>query len=164
MKRNIVKILGAIVLSLFLVIAFGGCKGIGGFSGGPTIIGYWASSYGDGFEIKSESGDFMYYQYDDLAKTVSFAGEIVGEMDYYAESSYITILITETGTWAKDVDEYYRVHYKSLAGDDTVQQSSAYNTGSDADVNDGVPTQEGAETEFTIGNGYFTYYGTYEKQ
>ena len=164
MKRTVLRVLGALVMIVFLIAAFSGCEMItsGGFD--PALVsGYWKSDYGDGFEIVEEAADWMYYQYDDAAKSVSYAGKIVSDNLFFAESDYITIEITEAGTWMKDAGEYYRIHYKDLTAD-SIKQSSAYLFGGDDDINDGVPTQSGAENTFTVENGYFGYHGDYERQ
>ncbi len=163
MKRTILKTLGAILLAVFLVVSFSGCEMLGLTNDDPSIVGYWVSSYGDGFEIKSESGEWMYYQYDDAAKEISFAGKIVDSKSFKQESRYITLEITEAGSWYKAEGEYYRVHYKNLS-EDTVKGSSAYNMSSLPTTNDGLPTISEAESEFTIENDYFGYYGDYTRQ
>ena len=120
-----------------------------------SLIGYWKSSYGDGFEINST----QFYQYDDATKTVSYAGNIVNNPDLESGSDYITIEITDAGTWGKTVGEFYRVHWKEFTKN-TVKESSAYKSGGASTM----PSQATAETEFTVANGYFAYYGDYEKQ
>jgi hypothetical protein len=120
-----------------------------------NLTGYWKSSYGDGFEITGT----IFTQYDDASKTVSFAGTIVNNPDLTNSSNYITIKITNGGTWGKTLGNYYVIHYKDFAAT-TVKESCAYKSGGQSDN----ATQTGAETEFTIANGYFAYYGDYIKQ
>jgi hypothetical protein len=123
-----------------------------------NLIGYWESVFGDGFEIITAGTD-MLYQYDDADKTVSFAGEIVNDPDFSASTGYITVKITDAGTWMKTVDEYYVIHWQNLSGD-VVEESCAYKDGGESTM----PTQETAETEFTVENGYFDFHGEYERQ
>jgi len=120
-----------------------------------VISGYWKSSYGDGFDISGTT----YSQYDDSSKTVSFAGTIVNDPDLTASSNYIIIKVTNGGTWGKTVNNYYALPYKDLTAT-TIKESSAYKTGGQSEMT----TQAGAESEFTIANGYFSYYGDYIKQ
>ena len=43
-----------------------------------------------------------------------------------------------------------------------MKQAAAYKLG--GDKNNGVPTAEEAATEYTDTNGYYTYYGYYQRQ
>lgn len=128
-----------------------------------SLVGYWKSGYGDGFEIKwdASSGGYLFKQYDDANKTVSFAGVIVNNPDLAASTGYILLRITDGGTWYKTVDTYYGVHWKDFTGD-TVKEASAYKVG--GANNDGMPTAEQAIQEYTVENGYFIYYGEYQRQ
>jgi hypothetical protein len=124
----------------------------------PGLAGYWKSPppASDGFEIAGTS----YKQYDDAAKTVSFAGTIVNSPNLDAASGFITMKITDAGTWFMTVDKYHVVRWKSLSGTG-VQGSSAYKAGG---INGGMDTRAEAEAEYTEANGYFAYYGDYVKQ
>ncbi len=137
-----------------------------------SLSGYWKSSYGDGFEISGND----FYQYDDAAKTIGFAGNIVNNPDLTASSGYITIKITNIGTWQKTLNYYYVIHWKNFNGPG-VKQSSAVKDYNDTNgdgiddnpLNKGRPNQFGnnddaAEYLYTIENGYFDYYGDYLKQ
>ncbi|MCX7786499.1 MAG: hypothetical protein N2442_02235 [Spirochaetes bacterium] len=128
-----------------------------------SLVGYWKSGYGDGFEIKwdSSSGGYLFKQYDDANKTVSFAGTIENNPDLTASTGYIVIRITDGGTWYKPVGSYYVVHWKDFTGD-TVKEASAYKVG--GTNNDGMPTAQQALQEYTVENGYFGYYGEYQRQ
>lgn len=120
-----------------------------------TLKGYWKSSYGDGFEITSST----FYQYDDASKSISFTGDIVNHTNFNSESGYITILITNSGTWGKTLGEYYRAHWKNFSKNN-VKESCAYKSGGESTMS----TQAGAESEFTVANGYYALYGDYERQ
>lgn len=126
-----------------------------------SLKGYWKSSYEDGFEIYYENLDLKYKQYDNAAKTVSFAGNVVNNPDLTASSGYIIIKITDGGTWGKTVNAYYACHWKEFTGD-TVKGSAAFKVG--GTNNDGMPTAEAAAAEYTVENGYYTFYGTYQRQ
>jgi len=121
----------------------------------PSLSGYWKSSYGDGFEISGTT----FTAYDDAAKTVSFAGTVVNDPDFASNAAFLTLRITVSGTWGKTVGKYYVVHMKSYTGT-TVQWASPYKSGGISEAD----TQAAAEAEFTIANGYYTYYGDYVKQ
>lgn len=123
----------------------------------PTIIGYWKSSYGDGFEI-TKSGTF--YQYDNANKAISFAGSIVNHSPYTSTSGFITVKITDSGTWGMTQNYYYVIRWKNFSVN-SIQESCAYKAGG---KNSGLPTQNEAETEYTEANGYFAYYGDYIRQ
>jgi hypothetical protein len=161
-KKILFALFLSIIISLFLFI---GCqesiseKGKDGDKDKKEKIyilsGYWKSSYGDGFEISGTN----FSQYDDASNSLSFAGTIVNNPDFTASSNYITLQITDGGTWGKTVGNYYVIHYKGFSKT-TVKESCAYKSGGQS----GNPTQAGAEAEFTIANGYFSYYGDYEKQ
>ncbi len=157
MNRLLKKGLIVLVLALLTAVSFNGCDLMG--SSDPSIAGYWKSAYGDGFEIKYESGTWNYYQYDDAAKTISFAGTIASSSAFTDASNYITIEITDTGTWGKTVGEFLCIHYKELSSN-TVKQSTPYkDPGSSTEA-----SAAAAEAEFTVANGYFGYYGDYTRQ
>ena len=161
------KIKGKRILLLMVAVAFVlgtqsflGCD-LAGSKSDDSLLGYWKSSYGDGFELYYENLQLKYKQYDDATKTVSFAGIVVNNPDLTASTGYIIIQITDTGTWGITVGNYYAVHWKDFTGD-TVKQAAAYKVG--GDKNNGVPTAEEAATEYTVTNGYYTYYGNYQRQ
>jgi|GEM_PF-1181107 len=125
-----------------------------------SIVGYWQSSYGDGFEVFNGTPP-TFEQYDDASKTISFAGNIVNYTDLssVSTSGYLTILITNSGTWGKTVGEYYVVHWQNL-NNTSVAESCAWKSGGQSTM----PTQSQAEAEFTVANGYFAVHGDYIKQ
>jgi len=132
--------------------------------GGKTddsLVGYWKSSFGDGFEIYGSYPNTKFKQYDDASKTVSFAGDIVNSPSLTASSGYLIIKITDGGTWMKTVGDYFAVHWKEFTGD-TVKQATAYKVG--GTNNNGMPTADAAAAEYTVENGYYTRYGDYQRQ
>lgn len=156
MKKALLFIFTILILSFLLFIC--GCiESVDSSSITYEIEGYWISGYGDGFEI-IDSDPFIFKQYDDASKNLSFEGEIVNALTD-TDSGYITILITDAGSWGKTVGEYYRIHYKELLGD-AIKESSAYKAGGQSTCT----TQSAADTEFTIANGYYGFYGDYVRQ
>ncbi len=121
-----------------------------------ALEGYWKASYGDGFEISGTS----FSQYDNGTKTKSFAGTIVGNPDMDAASGFLTIKITEAGTWMKTVDSYLVIGWKNLSGSG-VAESTPYKAGANSS---GLATQALAESEYTEANGYFAMYADYLRQ
>lgn len=122
-----------------------------------VLTGYWKSSYGDGFEIK----EGMYYQYDDADRKISFTGSIAKEEKETLTSGYLVIKIINAGSWEKDVDKYLVVRWKDY-GINTVKQSTASKYPDD--LANGKDTIEEAVATYTIDDGYFGYYGDYDKQ
>ncbi len=126
----------------------------------PALSGYWHSLlYGDGFEISGTN----FYQFNSADKTdISYAGTIVNNSDLMASSGFITIKITDSGTWGKTSDCYYVIRWKDYDGIKNISESSAYKyLGTN---NNGMLTQVEAETEYTEENGYFGGWGYYEKE
>jgi hypothetical protein len=127
-----------------------------------VLTGYWTSIYGDGFELSSNTLEgFRYVQYNDADRSVSFAGTVVNNPDYFARSGYLVIRISDPGSFYKTEGAYYVIHWKNLSGS-LVSASSAYKVG--GAHNNGMPTIADALAEYTVENGYYGYYGEYEKQ
>ena len=127
-----------------------------------SLSGYWKSTYGDGFELSGNTNDgFLYTQYDNASRDISFAGTVVNNPDFDASTGYIILWITNGGTGTKTEGYYYAGHWKNLSGS-VVASAGAYN-GTSA-LNDGMPTIAGAIAEYTVANGYYGYYGEYELQ
>ncbi|MBN2547031.1 MAG: hypothetical protein JXB50_14615 [Spirochaetes bacterium] len=122
----------------------------------PVLSGYWKSNFGDGFEISGTN----YYQYDNSDKDLSFSGIIVNHSDYKVSSGFITIQITNSGSWGMTLNYYYIVRWKNYHVN-AASQSCAYKDGGN---NSGMSNQTDAETEYTEANGYYVYYGDYLKQ
>jgi len=120
------------------------------------LAGYWKSSYNDGFEINGAT----FAQYDDAAKGISFAGTVVNVRNINAASGYLTILVTNSGTWGKTVGSFYVIAWQ-IVSDSKMKESTAFKTGSTS--NSGISTRIAAENEFTIDNGYF-WFADYLKQ
>jgi hypothetical protein len=133
-----------------------------------SLEGYWKSSFGDGFEISGTA----YTQYDDAAKSVSFAGIIVNAPDLSAPAGSLTIKITNPGSWYKTKDYFYIIKWKDLSEKGVRAASAGIYLGEDDPGNDfapGMPTQTEAEEKYaeTPGNSaanYFAIYGEYTKQ
>ncbi len=146
---------------VFIIILLAGCEEPAKKNekkDSPSLSGYFKSSQGDGFEIQSGSPS-MFYQYDDASKTVSFAGEAVDNSDLTGSDGFITVKITNSGTWGKTAGEYLVVRWKNFTGN-AVSESTPYK----ADGKSTMPTIDQAENEFTIGNGYYAIFGDYIKQ
>ncbi len=131
-----------------------------------SLSGYWSSAYGDGFSISDLN---VYTQYDNSAKDVSFAGDIVKKSDENLIDSegYIVIKITDSGTWGKTLGKYHIIRWKELNDNFCKQASASKFVGTDDPANDFEAvrdTIELAETELTESNGYFGYYGDYERR
>ncbi|MFP3040939.1 fibronectin type III domain-containing protein [Treponema primitia] len=132
----------------------------------PNILAYHQSeltsySYNftaDGFEI--DNATKTYYQYDDSALSVSFAGTIVKVIEDNSTDGRIIIKITDAGSWFKTVGHYYAVAYKN-ASSFAVKQSSASSADYTDPINNGLPTLAEAINEYTVEKEYFGYYGDY---
>ncbi len=124
-----------------------------------VLNGYWKSNYGDGFDL---SGDVFTY-YGDNTKTLAYRGTI--ELVYSNktnENQYITFLVTEkddSGWYSMGVGKYYTILMKDIT-QTTCKEAGAYKSGGKNDEE----TAEKASKEFTIENGYFTFFGDYVKQ
>ena len=131
------------------------------------LTGSWTTTtvtipeFKDGFEIKQEGDDLMFYYYNNAEKSIGYAGRIVNNPDLSEKSGYIIIQITNSGTWYKTMDYYYTLHWKDFTGDN-VKQSSAYNGGK-PENNNGMATEHAARKEYTVDNGYFASHGIYAR-
>jgi hypothetical protein len=163
MMKQIRKGAALVLLAIALgvgVQSFTSCE-LEGSSSSDSLLGYWKSSiYGDGFELYYESNQLKLKQYDDAEKNLSFAGNVVNNPDLTAGSGYLIIRITDGGSWVKTEGYYYAVHWKDFTGD-TVKGAAAYKEGG---KNEGVSTSKEAAAEYTVGNGYYAFYGEYERQ
>lgn len=161
--RKLISFFALTIILVFSFTNFIGCDATATTTSTSTtvaaFVGYWKSSYGDGFEITNGTPK-MFYQYDDASKTVSFAGEIVNSSSLSAETGFATIKITNGGTWKKTVGEFIVIRWKNLAVNVCSQSTAGKLTGGKSTC----ATQAEAETEFTEDNSYFGYYGEYEKQ
>jgi fibronectin type 3 domain-containing protein len=140
-----------------------------GASGTPTPLpatGYFKGDilppYDDGIGLSATH----FYQYDDGALSISYAGEIIGHIpdDTAANPAGILIIrITDGGSWYKTPGNYFGVAYRNYLYSSTtqtynIQTSSAYKTGGF----DTVSTIAEAVVEYTDAS-YYTYYGSYRK-
>ena len=142
----------SLLLALGLVLA--GCAQPTSTSS-AQLSGYYKSSYGDGFSVSSST----FTQYDDNAKTVSFAGTIANNPDLGATAGTIIVQITDAGTWAKTVGHYYAIRWKGLTSSGAQESSaSAYPT-----TTPDPTTLSDAVTAFAP-DSLYGYYGEYAKQ
>ena len=142
------------------LVLLSGCE-LATSSADGALTGYWKSTFGDDFELSGNTLEgFRYVQYNDADRSVSFAGTVVNNPDYFATSGYLVILISDPGTFKITKGAYYVVHWKNLSGS-LVAAASAYKT--KGDYNNGMETLEDALAEYTVENGYYGYYGEYEK-
>lgn len=162
MVREVYQRIGRVavlaLLALALVVGFTSCDAVFGSDPDeettPSLVGTFASSFGDSFTV---SGDGKTFTYDD-GFGGGYAGTIVNDPDFTAESGYIIIQITESG-WGQTIGNYLAIHWKDFTGD-AVKEAGAYKSG-------GLETaasQSEAESEFTVENGYFAMYGEYARQ
>jgi hypothetical protein len=158
-RKGAALVLLAIALGVG-VQSFTSCE-LEGSSSSDSLLGYWKSSYGDGFELYYESNQLRLKQYDDAEKNLSFAGNVVNNQALTAGSGYLIIRITDGGSWVKTEGYYYAVHWKDFTGD-TVKGAAAFIYG--GDKNAGLPTAEEAAAEYTVENRYYIFYGDYERQ
>ncbi len=127
-----------------------------------ALTGYWKSTFGDGFELSGDTLEgFRYVQYNDADRNIAFAGSVVNNPDFNNSTGYIIILITGPVAWDITEGSYYAVHWKNLSGS-VVASASAFKYG--GAHNNGMETLAEALAEYTVENGYYGYYGEYEKQ
>lgn len=159
MKHPCIRLMVAALAACLVLLS--GCE-LATSSADGALTGYWKSTFGDGFELSGNTLEgFRYVQYNDADRSVSFAGTVVNNTNFDASTGYIILRITNGGTWTKTEGYYYAVHWKNLSGS-LVAAASAYNGTST--YNNGMPTIAGALAEYTVKNGYYGYYGEYEKQ
>jgi len=143
------------------LVLLSGCE-LATSSADGALTGYWKSTSGDGFELSGNTLEgFRYVQYDDADRNVSFAGIVANRPNFDASTGYIIVLVTEPGSWGKTAGSYYAIHWKNLSGS-LVAAASAYKVG--GAHNNGMETLAEALAEYTVENGYYGYYGEYEKQ
>jgi len=143
------------------LVLLSGCELVTSSADG-ALTGYWKSTFGDGFDLSGNTLEgFRYVQYDDADRNVSFAGIVANRPNFDASTGYIIVLVTEPGSWGKTAGSYYAIHWKNLSGS-LVAAASAYKVG--GAHNNGMETLAEALAEYTVKNGYYGYYGEYEKQ
>lgn len=159
MKHPCIRLMVAALAACLVLLS--GCE-LATSSADGALTGYWKSTFGDGFDLSGNTLEgFRYVQYDDADRNVSFAGIVANRPNFDASTGYIIVLVTEPGSWGKTAGSYYAIHWKNLSGS-LVAAASAYNGTST--YNNGMPTIAGALAEYTVKNGYYGYYGEYEKQ
>ncbi len=119
-----------------------------------SIYGTWTSSY-DSYVITSST-----VTYDDGGFGYGWTGSLASVSATDSSSGYIYVEYTSVGDAMSSSLEgtYTAVSYKSL-GSSSVQMATAYKSGG-ADSESSLAE---AAAEFTIDNGYYTYYGAYSK-
>ena len=119
-----------------------------------SIYGTWTSSY-DSYAIASST-----VTYNDGGYGYGWTGSLESIKETDSTSGYIYVKYTTVGDsmFPSLVDKYIAVSYTSL-GSSSVQMANAYKTGGAT----GESTLAEAAAEFTIDNGYYTYYGAYSK-
>ncbi len=137
-------------VTLALALALTGCEE----PASASLLGTWKSPYGDSLEVSTER--FVY----GFGDEITFAGTVENEPDFWADSGYIVVKVTEAGSYGPSVGSYYAVRWESLSARG-VREASAYKDGSP--YNSGMPTKEEAEAEYTKERGYFGMFGEYER-
>ncbi|HPL91536.1 MAG TPA: hypothetical protein PLU76_05880 [Treponemataceae bacterium] len=159
MKHPCIRLMVAALAACLVLLS--GCE-LATSSADGALTGYWKSTFGDGFDLSGNTLEgFRYVQYDDADRNVSFAGIVANRPNFDASTGYIIVLVTEPGSWGKTADSYYAIHWKNLSGS-LVAAASAYKVG--GAHNNGMETLAEALAEYTVENGYYGYYGEYEKQ
>ena len=159
MKHPCIRLMVAALAACLVLLS--GCE-LATSSADGALTGYWKSTFGDGFELSVNTLEgFRYVQYNDADRNVSFAGIVANRPNFDASTGYIIVLVTEPGSWGKTAGSYYAIHWKNLSGS-LVAAASAYKVG--GAHNNGMETLAEALAEYTVENGYYGYYGEYEKQ
>lgn len=138
------------LVTLALTLALTGCAE----PASASLLGTWMSPYGDSLTVTTER--FVY----GFGDEITFAGTIENAPDFWADSGYIIVQVTEAGSYGPAVDSYYAVRWESLSSRG-VREASAYKEGSL--YNSGMPTKAEAEAEYTKERGYFGMFGEYER-
>jgi len=159
-----------VVLFVGLLQSFNGCDLLG-VKSDDSLYGTWkavGTQWVDGYKItySSETGKaYIEYlgDYSGSSTDMNFKGEIQDNSSKLTKNEgYIIFKVIQKGNSSYlEVGKYSAVHWKDFTGD-TVKMSNAYKM--DGDKNNGVPTADVAATEYTVANGYYTYYGDYQRQ
>lgn len=143
-KKSHVVILSLVVV--FIAAFFAGCSNN---SAALSIDGKWTSSYGDGYEI---NGSF--FSYNGVGNDWCIQGTIVETVFVTNDFGYIYYTREEDGKI-----KYFVTSFKDLT-EKSIKLSDAYKK----DGKTSEASLEAAKAEFTVENGYFSYYGEYIKQ
>ena len=112
MKHPCIRLMVAALAACLVLLS--GCE-LATSSADGALTGYWKSTFGDGFELSGNTLEgFRYVQYNDADRSVSFAGTVVNNPDYFATSGYLVILISDPGTFKITKGAYYVVHWKTF--------------------------------------------------
>lgn len=168
----------ALILSAILfVFAFAGCESDTKYEF-YDLEGTWKSSYGETYTIdfSNDTFDAGSYSYAGKNVVVKFTGDDSGYIYIKYTRAYestTTEPTTDVDSWkvseydgtkswyrysttAPDVGKWYAIAYKNLT-DSSIQLSGAYGS-AEGHYKTSTDTLEEAITEFTIENGYFSYY------
>ncbi|MBP7495057.1 MAG: hypothetical protein KA771_06140 [Spirochaetales bacterium] len=158
-----------VLLAIALVAgvqSFISCDLEGSDSSSDSLVGYWKSSYGDGYKIYWDSDldsySIEYSPVDIDSYDDSFKGLIMQNVNFQSSEGYIVFKCIEKGNMSfLEIGKYSAVHWKDFLGD-TVKMATAFIY--QGDKNSGFPTEEEAAAEYTVENGYYTLHGDYERQ
>lgn len=124
-------------------------------SSNGSIYGTWSSTY-DGYTVTTST-----VTYDDKSGYgYGWAGSLEGVSETDSASGYLYVKYTSVGSGMSSslTGTYIAVSYKSL-GTSSVQMATAYKSDGAASES----TLDAAKSEYTIDNGYYSYYGSYTK-
>ena len=144
-----------VVLASLFVFGFTGCSWLSNLFG-DDVTGTYTSSYGDSYVITSST-----ITYNDGGYGYDWEGDVVAtDKDSDTASGYLYVKYTSVGTELDRslVGNYTAVHYKDLS-DTGALLSNASKYGYDSYKSD----LSEAKSEFTVDNGYFSYYGEYAR-
>ena len=143
------KIMGILFVCAALVSAFVSCKNpVNGVSE-STLNGTWVSSYGENFIINT-SAKTLENKYNG---TTGYAGNELSVVFTNENSGYIYIKYTQNAYMNDVVGKYYALSFNNLT-DSSVKISGAGKPGGQS----ACETLDAAKQEFTLANGYYTYY------
>ena len=145
------------------ILALAGCKQPD-TSTVASLYGTWVDpEFNSYYKITSTTfenyGD-TYESYAGNALTVVEADETSGTIFFkYTRAADANWNYTTDATKAPDIGKWYAVSYKGLSAN-SIEISGAYKYGGVTSCD----TLEEAKTEFTVDNGYFSYYSSCAKQ
>lgn len=160
------------ILLVGLLQSFTACDLLG-IKSDDSLYGTWkavGTQWVDGYKItfNSETGKaYIEYlgDYSGSSTDMNFKGEIQDNSSKLTKNEgYIIFKVIQKGNspyLELEVGNYSAVHWKDFTGD-TVKMATAYKVG--GNKNNGMPTAAEAAQEYTVANGYYTYYGDYQRQ
>jgi hypothetical protein len=150
------KTLAAFMVLLTTAFVFStlSCKQTTDNSDDASIYGTWTSSY-DSYVITSST-----VTYNDGGYGYGWTGSLASVSAMDSTSGYVYIQYTSVGKGLSSslVGKYNAFAYKNL-GSSAVQMANAYKSGGA----ESESSLSAAVTEFTISNGYYSYFGSYTK-